>query len=48
MVAFGEVAGGSFKFAEEADLDPHQKALSLVEKGECSDYVEALKRTMFS
>jgi hypothetical protein len=48
MVAFGEVAGGSFKFAEEADLDPHQRALSLVEKGECNDYVEALKRTMFS
>lgn len=48
MVSFGEVAGGSFQFAEEADLDPHQKALQLVERGEALDYVEALKKTMFS
>jgi hypothetical protein len=47
MVSFGEVAGGTFQYAEE-DLDPHAKALKMVESGECSDYVEALKKTMFS
>jgi hypothetical protein len=47
MVSFGEVAGGSFQYAED-DLDPHAKALQLVEKGEAADYVEALKKTMFS
>ena len=47
MVSFGEVAGGTFQYAEE-DLDPHARALQMVEKGECSDYVEALKKTMFS
>jgi hypothetical protein len=48
MVSFGEVAGGSFQYAEEADMDPHAKALQMVEKGEAADYVEALKKTMFS
>ena len=47
MVSFGEVAGGSFQYAED-DLDPHAKALQMVEKGEAVDYVEALKKTMFS
>jgi hypothetical protein len=47
MVSFGEVAGGTFQYAEE-DLDPHARALQLVEKGEAADYVEALKKTMFS
>jgi hypothetical protein len=47
MVSFGEVAGGTFQYSEE-DLDPHQRALKMVEKGEASDYVEALKRTMYS
>ena len=47
MVSFGEVAGGTFQYAED-DLDPHAKALQMVEKGEASDYVEALKKTMFS
>ena len=46
MVSFGEVAGGTFQFAEE-DLDPHAKALKMVES-EGIDYVEALKRTMYS
>ena len=48
MVSFGEVAGGTFQYAEE-DLDPHAKALRMVEEsnGEL-DYVEALKKTMFS
>jgi hypothetical protein len=48
MVSFGEVAGGTFQYAEE-DLDPHSKALKMVEEsnGEL-DYVECLKRTMFS
>jgi hypothetical protein len=48
MVHFGEVAGGTFQYAEEADLDPHARALKMVESGECSDYVEALKKSMFS
>ena len=48
MVSFGEVAGGTFQYAEESDLDPHAKALKMVEKGEATDYVEALKKTMFS
>lgn len=47
MVSFGEVAGGTFQYAED-DLDPHAKALKMVESGECQDYVEALKKTMFS
>jgi hypothetical protein len=48
MVSFGEVAGGSFQYAEE-DLDPHTKALRMVEESDGKlDYVEALKRTMFS
>ena len=48
MVSFGEVAGGTFQYAEE-DLDPHAKALRMVEESEGKmDYVEALKKTMFS
>ena len=48
MVSFGEVAGGTFQYSEE-DLDPHAKALRLVEESEGKmDYVEALKKTMFS
>lgn len=47
MVTYGEVVqGGTFQYAEE-DLDPHTKALKLVET-EGLDYVEALKRTMYS
>ena len=49
MVSFGEVAGGTFQYAEDADLDPHAKALQMVEQSEGKmDYVEALKKTMFS
>jgi hypothetical protein len=45
LVYFGEVvAEGRFQEPEEEDLDPHMKALKLVESGECSDYVEAIKR----
>jgi hypothetical protein len=48
MVSFGEVAGGTFQYAEE-DLDPHARALKMVEESEGAiDYVEALKKTMFS
>ena len=48
MVSFGEVAGGTFQYAEE-DLDPHQRALRMVAESEGGlDYVEALKKTMFS
>jgi hypothetical protein len=48
MVSFGEVAGGSFQYAEE-DLDPHQRALKMVAESDGGlDYVEALKKTMFS
>lgn len=47
MVSFGEVAGGKFQYAEE-DLDPHAKALQMVEQSDGElDYVEALKKTMF-
>jgi len=47
MVHYGEVAaGGTFQYSEE-DLDPHTRALRLVES-EKIDYVEALKRTMYS
>ena len=49
MVSFGEVAGGTFQYAEEADLDPHSRALKMVEASEGQmDYVEALKKAMFS
>ena len=47
MVSFGEVAGGTFQYSEQ-DLDPHARALQMVERGEASDYVEALKKAMFS
>jgi hypothetical protein len=48
MVSFGEVAGGTFQYSEE-DLDPHARALQMVEQSEGKmDYVEALKKTMFS
>jgi len=48
MVSFGEVAGGTFQYSEQ-DLDPHAKALRMVEESEGKmDYVEALKKTMFS
>jgi hypothetical protein len=48
MVSFGEVAGGSFQYAEE-DMDPHQRALKMVAESDGGlDYVEALKKTMFS
>jgi hypothetical protein len=48
MVSFGEVASGTFQYAEE-DLDPHARALRMVEESEGKlDYVEALKKTMFS
>jgi hypothetical protein len=47
MVEYGEVVlGGSFQYAEE-DLDPHSRALKLVES-DGIDYVEALKRTLYS
>lgn len=46
MVSYGEIAGGTFQFAEE-DLDPHAKALKMVES-EGIDYVEAIKRTMYN
>jgi hypothetical protein len=46
MVSYGEIAGGTFQFAEE-DLDPHTKALKMVES-EGIDYVEAIKRTMYN
>jgi hypothetical protein len=48
-VDFSEYAGGSMKFVDEVDLDPHQKALQMVEKsGGELDYVEALKKAMYS
>lgn len=49
MVSFGEVtSGGTFQYAEE-DLDPHARALKIVEESEGKiDYVEALKKTMFA
>jgi len=48
MVSFGEVANGTFQYAE-SDLDPHAKALKMVEESDGKiDYVEALKKTMFS
>lgn len=46
MVHFGEVAG-TYQFAEEVDLDPHARALKMVETGEASDYVEAIKKAMY-
>jgi hypothetical protein len=48
MVEYGEVvAGGTFQYSDE-ELDPHTRALQLVEKGDCSDYVEAIKKVMYS
>lgn len=48
MVTYGEVAGGTFQYSEE-DLDPHAKALKMVEESDGAiDYVEALKKTMYS
>jgi hypothetical protein len=49
LVDFSEYAGGSMKFVDESDMNPHEKALSMVEKsnGEMS-YVDALKKAMYS
>lgn len=46
LVYFGEVVSDrKFQDVEnEDDLDPHARALKLVESGECADYVEAIKR----
>jgi hypothetical protein len=44
LVYFGEVvAEGRFEEPEDEDLDPHARAMKMVEAGEC-DYVEAIKR----
>jgi hypothetical protein len=49
LVDFNEYAGGAMKFVDEVDLDPHQKALQMVEQsGGSMDYVEALKKAMYS
>ena len=49
MVDFHEYAGGAMQYVEEADLDPHQRALKMVEDSNGSmDYVEALKKAMYS
>ena len=49
MVDFHEYAGGAMQYVEEADLDPHQRALKMVEESEGKlDYVEALKKAMYS
>jgi len=49
LVDFSEYAGGSMKFVDESDMNPHEKALNMVEKsnGEMS-YVDALKKAMYS
>jgi len=49
MVSYGEmVPSGTFQYSEE-DLDPHSKALKMVEASEGKmDYVEALKKAMYS
>lgn len=48
LVYFGEVVqGGKYEFSEQ-DLDPHTKAMKLVESGDASDYVEALKMALYS
>lgn len=49
MVEYGEVVqGGSFQYSEE-ELDPHAKALRMVDESEGKlDYVECLKRAMYS
>jgi hypothetical protein len=47
MVEYGEVvAGGSFQ-SDDEDMDPHARALRLVET-EGMDYTEALKKTLYS
>jgi len=49
LVDFSEYAGGAMKFVDEVDLDPHQKALQMVEQsGGKLDYVECLKKAMYS
>ena len=48
LVDFSEYAGGSMKYVDESDMDPHQKALSMVEKsGGEMDYTEALKKAIY-
>ena len=46
LVYFGEVVadGKLGEIENDEDLDPHVRALRMVESGECSDYVEAIKR----
>lgn len=48
MVYFGEVVGAGPNNLQDEDLDPHTRALKMVESGEASDYVEAIKKAMFT
>lgn len=48
MVYFGEVVGAGPGNLQDEDLDPHTRALKMVENGEASDYVEAIKKAMFT
>lgn len=45
LVYFGEVVSNSpYNEPEEEEMDPHSRAIRMVESGEASDYVEAIKK----
>lgn len=43
MVYFNEVVSSEKFEPEEEELDPHERALQMVKRGEASDYLEAIK-----
>ena len=50
MVHFGEIVGPEDKAFEVSseDMDPHERALEMVKRGEASDYLEAIKSTLWT
>jgi hypothetical protein len=48
MVSFSEVVSNESFEAEDDNLDPHEKALQMVKRGEASDYLEAIKMAIWT
>lgn len=48
MVYFNEVVSNESFEPEEEDLDPHERALQMVKRGEASDYLEAIKMAIWT
>jgi hypothetical protein len=50
MVHFGEIVGPEDKAFEATleNMDPHERALEMVKRGEASDYLEAIKTCLWT